>query len=401
MDSRALKIFLCYSSEDKAKVRELYGRLVLNGFDVWFDETRLLPGQDWDLEIRKTVREADVILVFLSNISVSKAGYAQKEIRLALDVADEQPEGAIFLIPLRIENCTVPIRLNKWQWVDLFAMNGYQKLLQALDYRAQSIGISRDVPNKPNMICIPAGQFLMGSTKGDARNIFENSGKRWHRWLRSEQPQHVVELSEYWISKYLVTNREYYVFIKETGTPPPENWTGYKYPLEKGNHPVVYVSWKNATAYCRWLTANLGEEYRLPTEAEWEKAARGVNANIFPWGNEFDSGKANTIESLINDTSPVGQFSPEGDSAFGCADMAGNVYEWCLDYRHSMVYAGRNKLVKDPYVSDPNPTMGRVIRGGCFGTKKAFARCAYRTSSSWPSGDIGFRVVSSKIHSDF
>src|SRR3972149_1061644 len=100
MEHRKLKVFLCHSKDDKPKVRELYLRLVADGFDAWLDEEKLAPGQDWDLEIRRAVRETDVVVVCLSNGSVTKAGYVQKEIRFALDVANEQPEDAIFIIPV-------------------------------------------------------------------------------------------------------------------------------------------------------------------------------------------------------------------------------------------------------------------------------------------------------------
>jgi hypothetical protein len=98
----------------------------------WFDEEDILPGQDWDLAIRKAIRASDVVLVCLSRASVSKIGYLQKEIKHVLDVADEQPEGAIFLIPVRLEPCEVPERLRRWQWVDLFEEGGYPRLLRAL-----------------------------------------------------------------------------------------------------------------------------------------------------------------------------------------------------------------------------------------------------------------------------
>ena len=123
-ENRKLKVFLCHSKDDKTKVRELYRRLVADGFDAWLDEEKLIPGQEWDLEIRKAVRDSDVVVVCLSNSSVTKAGYVQKEIRFALDVADEQPEGAIFIVPARLESCQVPNRLGKWQWVNLFESTG-------------------------------------------------------------------------------------------------------------------------------------------------------------------------------------------------------------------------------------------------------------------------------------
>lgn len=138
------RIFLCHSKEDKSKVRDLYYRLVDEDFDVWFDEEKLLPGQEWDLEIRKAVRETDVVVVCLSNGSVSKTGYVQKEIRFALDIADERPDGAIFIIPARLEDCQVPIRLGKWQWVDLFPSyeKGLSKILKVLKPNNASSGNS-------------------------------------------------------------------------------------------------------------------------------------------------------------------------------------------------------------------------------------------------------------------
>src|SRR5438445_9319993 len=110
--SGADRIFICHSSGDKNKVRKLYKQLRYDGFNRWLDEQDLLPGQDWELEIARAVRSSSVVLVCLSKTAVSKAGFIQKEIRYALDVAAEQPEGAIFIVPVRLEECTVPDRLR-------------------------------------------------------------------------------------------------------------------------------------------------------------------------------------------------------------------------------------------------------------------------------------------------
>ena len=125
-------VFICHGSEDKPQVKQLRDRLLEDGFYPWLDEEQLLPGHDWDREISRAVREAAAIIVCLSSSSVPKRGYVQKEIRKALDVADEQPEGAIFIIPARLDECTVPDRLRRWQWVDLFEADGYEKLVSAL-----------------------------------------------------------------------------------------------------------------------------------------------------------------------------------------------------------------------------------------------------------------------------
>lgn len=129
-----MRVFLCHSSQDKPAVRQLYGNLSSDGFDVWFDEVRLLPGQDWNREIIHAVRDADTVIICLSHSSVTKSGYYQKEIRLTLDAADEKPDGAIFLIPARLEECNVPERLSRFQWVDLYKPEGYAKLIKSLRF---------------------------------------------------------------------------------------------------------------------------------------------------------------------------------------------------------------------------------------------------------------------------
>jgi cold shock CspA family protein/predicted transcriptional regulator len=138
--SRALRVFLCHSSHDKPVVRDLYRRLSVDQIDPWLDEEKLLPGQDWNQEIMKAVRASDVVIVCLSRGSINKAGYIQKEIKYALDIADEQPEGTIFLIPLKLEECEMPERLRRWQWVNYFDEAGYKRLMDALRIRAQNVG---------------------------------------------------------------------------------------------------------------------------------------------------------------------------------------------------------------------------------------------------------------------
>ena len=146
-EHRKLRVFLCHSSNDKPAVRELYQRLKREGWiDPWLDEEKLLPGQDWDLEIEKAVEAADAVIVFLSNNSVTKEGYVQGELRLVLRIADFKPEGTVFIIPLRLENCPMPHRLSIWQYVDYFPKTrkdwAYKRLLGSLEVRAGKLGIS-------------------------------------------------------------------------------------------------------------------------------------------------------------------------------------------------------------------------------------------------------------------
>jgi hypothetical protein len=145
MTSRPLRVFLCHSSNDKPAVRELYQKLHAETWiRPWLDEEELYPGQDWNMEIEKAIEETDVIIVCLSKSSTTKEGYVQKEIRAALDYADYKPEGMLFIIPVRLEECTPPKRLGRWQYADYFAgeqKRGFQRLFVSLKRRADSLGL--------------------------------------------------------------------------------------------------------------------------------------------------------------------------------------------------------------------------------------------------------------------
>lgn len=142
-----LRVFLCHSSNDKLIVRDLYRRLDAEGWiDAWLDEVKLYPGQDWNFEIEKAVEAADVILVCLTNNSVNKEGYIQRELRIVLDLADYKPEGTLFIIPVRLEECEPPRRLRTWHYADYFPEEernrSYKRLLDSLRMRAKRLGIS-------------------------------------------------------------------------------------------------------------------------------------------------------------------------------------------------------------------------------------------------------------------
>jgi TIR domain/Domain of unknown function (DUF4062) len=126
------RVFLCHSKSDKETVRQVYGRLLTDGFRPWLDEEDLIVGQEWEAEIRKAIENSDIVLVCLSAESTSKAGYVHREIQAALDAADRRPEGSIFVIPARLEQCNIPERLRKWQWVDLYKEDGYRRLRAAI-----------------------------------------------------------------------------------------------------------------------------------------------------------------------------------------------------------------------------------------------------------------------------
>jgi len=138
VEIKPLQVFICHSSSDKPKAYSLYQRLRQDGFDPWLDAEDLIPGQEWQIEIPKAVENSQVVLVCLSSSAITTEGYVQREIKFALDVADEKPEGMIYLIPVKLEPCEVPVRLSRWEWVDLFEEGGYERLLKALRLRAES-----------------------------------------------------------------------------------------------------------------------------------------------------------------------------------------------------------------------------------------------------------------------
>lgn len=151
---RPLKVFICHASADKLRVRELYRFLKRRGIQPWLDAEDLLPGQNWQVEIPRALETSDAIIVCLSNGSVDKEGYIQKEIKFALDRALEMPEGRIFLIPARLEECDVPRSLSSYHWVDLFNEGGYAKLMKSLKVRASqleraTVQVSKQDENSP------------------------------------------------------------------------------------------------------------------------------------------------------------------------------------------------------------------------------------------------------------
>ena len=158
--SEDILVFLCHSSGDKERVRQLYHQLTADGVRCWFDEEDLLPGQDWESEISKAIRRCRFVLACISNSSISKTGYVQKELRLALDVAGEQPDGSTFLIPVRLEECEIPDRLNRWQAADLFKPETYTRLRRAL--RPEKSGGASEPPAYRTDLYIPLTLYRKG-----------------------------------------------------------------------------------------------------------------------------------------------------------------------------------------------------------------------------------------------
>ena len=230
------------------------------------------------------------------------------------------------------------------------------------------------------MILVPSGIFQMGSIAREA--------------APHEQPVIPTTVSCFYISRFPVTNAQYERFDLDHRT--------RRSPTADESHPVVYVSSRHATAFCQWLSARDGRKYRLPTEAEWEYAARGSDGRAYPWGEKLDAGHfANFADRRTNfpwsdrniddgyaETAPVGSY-PRGASPFGPEDMAGNVFEWCLDYFD--FYRGTART--NP--RGPSNGQKRVYRGGSWKSRASSLRASARAFNTpdYTSNDVGFRIV--------
>jgi formylglycine-generating enzyme required for sulfatase activity len=217
-------------------------------------------------------------------------------------------------------------------------------------------------------ITIPRSEFLMGSGS--------------HR--PDEAPERLVGLGTFEIHRHEVTNAQYARYVSATGAPRPAAWPAGRIATGEMLHPVAGVRAEEAAAYCAWLGM------RLPTEAEWERAARGTDARIWPWGNTWEPTRANTIESGIGWTTPVGSY-PGGAAPSGSLDMAGNVAEWVADYYDAGYYA----VAPDVDPTGPAAVTNRVRRGGSWAADSDEARTSRRTSSHGSSPDLraGFRCA--------
>lgn len=247
--------------------------------------------------------------------------------------------------------------------------------------------------NGREFIRIPAGPFLMGTDVTTADELFARFGNQYlpREALDAEAEQDSVEVADFYIARYPVTNEEYKAFIDATNHPlhiqddefsQNYNWNLVRrtYPAGKEKYPVGLVSWKDARAYCDWLGV------RLPTEAEWEKAARGTDGRHWPWG-DWQEGRCNCGGSL--DLVPVGSFSSESDSPYGVSEMAGNVFEWCSTLFRAYPYQTKDRREE---LDEPG---ARVVRGGPAGPWILKSRCAFRQGNDPDDHgfSIGFRVV--------
>jgi len=376
-------------AEELKEAAENYRRAL----DIKEDDalTARLAGIERRLAVRSKIEEADACL------AARDWNGAMVALTAAKDLADEAEAEAIarhmeaVAVELRyvaaIDRATAELGAEHFE--EALASAREALGLKPGDEKAEEIvlaargrlGPEAELANSVGMtfVLIPAGEFVMGSRRGDP----------------DEQPQRSVALNDYYVSRCEVTNAQFERFD------PSHKYRRTQFSPDD-DMPVVNVSWNEAANFCRWLSEKEGVAYRLPTEAEWEKAARGADQRAFPWGGDSPSGRyrhcnfapERNEETWAEDghryAAPVGSFQ-DGASPYGVQDLAGNVWEWCLDWYSRSYYS------KAEDVNPMGPPTGRqhVLRGGSFGNAADQVRCANRTAAppDMAEGCVGFRCV--------
>jgi len=394
------QIFLSHATADAEFAHKLATDLRAEGWRVWIAPESIQPGEKWVEAIERGLETSGVFVVALTPAAVD-SHWVNTETDVAVEM---QHEGVITFIPLEVAECRPKRLWRQYQYISF--RNSYEVGLDALLRRLDrdepvqvpriSVSEREPKPTKPKadpnrrihektgieLVRIPAGPFLYGSTDADtmARD--------------NEKPQRMVDLPEYWIGRYAVTNVQFARFVEATGHKTTAEqkgqggvWTGNNWKwvsgadwlhpggpkstiVGKDDHPVVQVIWDDAKAFCDW--AGLA----LPSEEQWKKAARGTDGRIWPWGDEPPTDRHCNFNLNVGATTPVAKYSPKGDSPWGCVNMAGNVWEWTGSW------------------FDDNKTH-KVVRGSSWFNEAENCRCALRIRlyPHFGSVDGGFRAL--------
>jgi formylglycine-generating enzyme required for sulfatase activity len=392
------QVFISHATRDAEFARRLAGDLQQLGISIWIAPESIRGGESWVDAIEHGLGESSHMLVVLTP-AVVKSSWVKKETSVAIAL---EREGRMDVIPLNVQPCDVPLLLKSYQMVSFRRDydTGFSQLAGVLGLSTKPLEPVRPPemaqrtatpqvvhpaitkprpPVEPELVLIPAGEFLMGSDPEkdeDARN--------------DEQPQHRVFLPDYYIARTPVTNAQYTAFVEITRYIEPQHWRRGEPPSGKEDHPVVSVSWRDAVAYCRWLSEVAGKAYRLPSEAEWEKAARGTDGRIYPWGNEPPDESRFDFSDGLAHTTPVGSY-PQGASPYGLLDMGGNVAEWTRSYWRDYPYNLADGREEDMKAGDE---VRQVVRGGVRDPRCA-CRLGYYPLDEW--NYVGFRLVASHL----
>lgn len=420
-----VRIFVSHhhSPEEDAFTARLVADLQVAGADVWVDDERI-PSGDFVRKINEGLAGRQWLVLVMTPDALHSQ-WVQAEVNAALHQVNAGRMSAI--IPLVARPCRepdIPVLWATWQRYDATrdysaaiagicramglptpmptpntpphsapsetsrkqptppvsptapsaAPDWLPSRLKDLGFVARSIG-THDIIVPP-VVQVPAGSFLMGSKKKQA----------FYAETKNELPQHTVTLPAYEIGKFPVTVAEYACYIRAGGQEPEPSIYGrnvldWRRQYGRPDHPVACISWHEAVAYAAWLAKLTGQPWRLPTEAEWEKAASWdpytQRAMIYPWGDHWDKQRCNTQESKIWTTTPVGAFKL-GTSALGAYDMIGNVCEWTSSCDFMYPYNANDGREGLDTRGSRGVIRGRVMRGASFVTHHSAARCASR-----------------------
>jgi formylglycine-generating enzyme required for sulfatase activity len=380
------------------------------GSDHVFRDTKgIHAGDKWRSVLDREARSCKVMVVVigpdwvnLRNDDGQKRLFDEEDItrwEVETGLKRSREEG-ITLIPVRVLGAQIPQKeelpqslwqLFDFQWRELQNSHFDVDMEQLISDIRHSQGFAEDDISfdyfEPQTIFIAEGTFRMGSPA--------EIGIPAH-----ETPQHEVRLPGYRIGKYPVKNSQYEEFVRQTDrtVAPGMGWDGLKVPRGLQDHPVTGVTWFDALAYCHWLIEKTGRKYSLPNEAQWEKACRGGNNFVYPWGNEFDAQRCNQGRPKL---APVNAYAAQNE--YGCFDLVGNGLQW------TCTLWGERRIAPDPEYLYPwkedgrnnpnaNAQIRRVVRGSPFNAEPASMRCSARSGQSPTDGGLpgarhGFRVA--------
>jgi formylglycine-generating enzyme required for sulfatase activity len=392
----ATRLFVSHSSQDNDWCRPFVAALTSAdpSLDVWYDEHGLSGGSAWVQTLQQELQSRDVIVLVLTPDALASQ-WVQEEMQLALATRRT-------ILPVMHKPSNLSGFLLTRQWVDVVDLSpedAARKVLTALNSPVvfpeamapkQIVPAPEIVPQPfgqmgfvgriidgaqvitPALCDVPAGPFLRGSDL-----------KRDPEATDAEIPMRTVDLPAFKIGRYPVTVVEYACAIRAGAMREPRDWATVS---QRPYHPITNVSWRDAINYSAWLTKVTGEHWRPPTEDEWEKAARGTDGRIYPWGDQFDPRRANTNEGGKGEPTAVGMY-PMGVSPYGVLDMAGNVQEWCG-------LTPDSPMLRPNAMGEPGKSVG-YLAGGSYDDPPATARCAYRGQlfMGERSEEIGMRLV--------